>query len=135
MITVEKINELYIKVICDKDIAMEIYELFSFRVPGDQYMREYKNGVWDGYIHLFNLKNKMLPLGLLDKLLRLALKNDWKISVSKSLKLKNFDSDLELFVDEIIPKLLLDPYDYQLDTFVKSIKLNRSLVLSPTRFW
>lgn len=132
MIKIDKINELYIKIICEKDIAMEIYDTFSFRVQGYQYMKEYKSGVWDGYIRLFNLRSKLLPLGLLGYLLKLAHKNEWKVSVCKSLKLVNFDYLLESFIDKVIPNLILEPYDYQLEAFVKSLKLNRSLVLSPT---
>lgn len=62
MIRVDKLNELTLKIFCDRDIAMEIYEKFSFQVPGYKYTPKYKKGLWDGQIHLFNLRNRTLPL-------------------------------------------------------------------------
>ena len=72
MIRIEKLNELTLKIFCDKDIAMEIYEKFSFQVPGYQYTPKYKKGLWDGSIHLFNLRNRTLPSGLLVYLFKLV---------------------------------------------------------------
>jgi len=132
MIRVEKLNELTLKIFCDKDIAMEIYEKFSFQVAGYQYTPKYKKGLWDGQIHLFNLRYRTLPSGLLVYLYKLAKDNEWQITIDKSLKLDSFDQDLEQFVEDVLPDLILEPYDYQMDAFLKSIKLNRSLVLSPT---
>lgn len=133
MIKIDKINELFIKVICEKDIRMEIYEKFSFFVPGYKFMKKYKYGIWDGKIRLYDLKQNRFPLGLLGYLLKMAKDNQWKVSIDKSLKLTSFESDLEKFQDIVFPNLLLEPYDYQVETFIKSITLNRSLVLSPTR--
>lgn len=133
MIKIEKLNELTLKVICDKSIAMEIYDKFSFQVPGYQYTPQYKHGRWDGFIHLFNLKSYTLPLGLLVYLLKMTRDNQWTIEIDKSLKLDDFDLEIEKFVEKVLPNLILEPYDYQLETFIKSIKLNRSLILSPTR--
>ena len=132
MIEIKKIDELYVTVHCEKDIAMEIYEKFSFKVPGYQYTPKFKAGVWTGEIHLFNLRNRTLPSGLLVYLFKLAKDNEWQITVDKSLRLDSFDNDIEQFVEEVLPDLILEPYDYQIEAFLKSIKLNRSLVLSPT---
>lgn len=100
--------------------------------PGYQYTPRYKHGVWDGQIHLFNLKTKQFPVGLLSDLIRLAKKNSWEIKVDKAFKLVDFDSPLEEFINTVLPQLTMEPYDYQLEVFLKSLRLNRSLVLSPT---
>lgn len=47
MIQIMKNNELFIKIISEKDIAMEIYEMFSFFVSGYKHMPRYKDGIWD----------------------------------------------------------------------------------------
>lgn len=47
MIEILKINELYVKVISDRDVAADIYDNFSFYVPGYRHMPRYKNGMWD----------------------------------------------------------------------------------------
>lgn len=85
-----------------------------------------------GKIHLFNLKTRHCPLGLLADLVRYFRDNGLKFTVDESLRLQGFDEPLSEFIETVIPDLELEPYDYQLDTFVKGIRLNRALVLSPT---
>jgi superfamily II DNA or RNA helicase len=132
MIEIIKINELFIKVISDRDIALEIYDNFSFFVPGYKHMPRYKNGIWDGQIHLFNLRTRHFPIGLLADLVRYFRHNEYEFTVDRFLKLQGFDESLSEFIETVIPDLEIEPYDYQLDTFVKCIRFNRALVLSPT---
>jgi len=132
MIRIEKVDELTVKIFCEKNIAMEISEKFTFQVPGYQYTPKYKKGLWDGQIRLFNLRNGNLPLGLLVDLLRFIQENKWEMTIDKSLKLENFDLEIEKFLEKVLPDLILEPYDYQMTSFIKSIRLNRSLILSPT---
>lgn len=132
MIKLLKKNELYIEIQCERSIQHEIQDKFTFQVPGFQYMPRYKNGLWDGTVKLYDLRQNRFPIGLLVSLFKLAKDNKWQITIDKSLKLDSFDNDIEQFVEEVLPDLILEPYDYQMDAFLKSIKLNRSLVLSPT---
>lgn len=133
MIKLLKKNELYIEIQCERSIQLEIQDKFAFQVPGFQYMPRYKNGFWDGTIKLYDLKRNSFPIGLLISLFKLAKDNDWDLEIDKNLKLDAFDKDIETFVEDVLPELILEPYDYQMEAFLKSIKLNRSLVLSPTR--
>lgn len=57
-----KLNDLSVRVICEKDIAREISERFSFYVPDYRFMKAYKDGMWDGMIHLFSLKTHVFPI-------------------------------------------------------------------------
>lgn len=132
MIEIIKVNELYIKVNSERDVAAEIYDKFSFFVSGYKFMPKYKRGLWDGQVRLFNLKTRHLPIGLVVDLIRYFKDSGYEFTVDKSLKLQNFDVALSEFIETVIPDLEMDPYDYQMDTFVKSIRFNRSLVLSPT---
>ena len=132
MIKLLKKNELYIEIQCERSIQLEIQDKFAFQVPGFQYMPRYKNGFWDGTIKLYDLKRNSFPIGLLISLFKLAKDNDWDLEIDKNLKLDAFDKDIETFIEDVLPELILEPYDYQMEAFLKSIKLNRSLVLSPT---
>lgn len=132
MIDITKVNELFIKVNCDRDIAADIYDKFSFYVPGYKFMPRYKKGIWDGQIRLFNRKTYQLPIGLMVDLIRYFKENEYEFTINKSLKLQKFDEPLSEFIETVIPELEMEPYDYQLDSFIKSIRLNRSLILSPT---
>ncbi len=39
-----------IKIECERGIAKERSDYFTFKVPGQQYMPSFKNNVWDGQI-------------------------------------------------------------------------------------
>ena len=63
-------------------------------------------------------------------LVKFLRKNHYEFSIDKNLRLHSFET--ETFISKIQDVLVYDPYDYQRETFEKIIKLNRSLVLSPT---
>jgi hypothetical protein len=52
IIKVEKINEVYMKLISDAGTLQEVSEFFSFRPNGYQFNPKFKARVWDGYIRL-----------------------------------------------------------------------------------
>ena len=56
-ISIEKINEVYVKVHSEKNVAYELNDYFTFRVPGFQFMPAYRNKIWDGNIRLFSITN------------------------------------------------------------------------------
>ncbi len=70
-LTIEKINEVYIKIDCEPGIEREISDRFTFDAPGAKFMPQYRKKYWDGKIRLYNLQNKRLYVGLLDKLIAL----------------------------------------------------------------
>ena len=59
-IVVHKKDEVYAKIICEKHIARELSDFFTFFVPGYQFPPAFKNRIWDGKIRLFNLKNYLI---------------------------------------------------------------------------
>ena len=132
MIRIEKVNELTIKILSEKDVAMEIYEKFSFQVPGYQFTPKYKRGMWDGFIRLFKLNTRTMPQGLLIYLLKFINNQGWTVTIDKELKPVSFEKEMEQFIDKVFPELVLEPYDYQVEALVRSIKYNQALVLSPT---
>ena len=49
-VTVEKINECFMKVNCDDGLARDLYDYFSFSVPNAKFMPSVKNRYWDGEV-------------------------------------------------------------------------------------
>ena len=47
-VKVEKIDEVFMRVHCDDGLARDLYDFFSFTVPGAKFMPSYKNRDWDG---------------------------------------------------------------------------------------
>ena len=64
-ILIKKHNEVYAKIECDKSLAKELSEYFTFFVPGYQFVPAYRNRIWDGKIRLYNLQTSQLYLGLI----------------------------------------------------------------------
>jgi hypothetical protein len=132
MIQIRKLNEIYLKLVCEKAIALEIYDKFSFFVNGYKFMPTFRNGMWDGMIHMLSLKGYTFPVGLIFDLIRYFKENDYSFELDKSLNLVKLKEPLDEFLERVLPTLKMTPYDYQLETLKKIVQLNRSFVLSPT---
>ena len=131
-ITVSKVNEVYVKIHCDRGEAMEISEYFTFYVPGYKFMPAFKNKVWDGKIRLFNMQNHNIYYGLLPYLENFCGERDYKIQYDTSIDLAD---EFSLNEAEEFAKTLNLPFearDYQLNAFVYAIRNRRGLLLSPT---
>lgn len=131
-ITVNKFDELSLRLTASRSIENELKDYFSFFAEGYKHQPMYRKGLWDGKIRLYNCRNHLLPIGLLTDLARFCKSREYTISVSKDLRLINVDNMIESFDFD---QLSATPRDYQLDAYQKSLRMNRSLVLSPTRFW
>jgi superfamily II DNA or RNA helicase len=136
-VKVVKINEAYVQLICDEGIKAELSEYFSFFAPNYQFSPLFKKRVWNGKIYLYNKKNSYLYNGLIYYFRQFCKErnlsydiddqaqsfNDFTIeqahNYSKTLKLQSRGIDIE-------------PRDYQLIAFMKSIKFKKVLLLSPT---
>ena len=67
-LTIQKINEVYLKIDTEPHIEYELRDRFTFEVPNKKFMPQYRGKFWDGYVHLFNMKTKRIYVGLLDKI-------------------------------------------------------------------
>ena len=135
-IYVRKNNENSLKVECTGAVAYELYEHFSFMVPGAKFMPQYRSGSWDGYIHLFNSKDKTLPLGLLMDLLKFAKRNSYSIEFDRDEFRRVFSDEEIADYKSRLPELtkydLSGFYSYQWEAVEMCLRTNRLLVCSPT---
>jgi len=133
MITVNKKNEVYLKIDTDPSTEQELSDFFTFEVPGARFMPLYKNRMWDGKVRLFSQYTKELYLGLLPYVKEFAntLEYDLKINIpdigekvnvesfTKLLKLQSGGKDIQI-------------RDYQIDAVRHALRHSRTLLLSPT---
>ena len=110
MITVNKKNEVYLKIDTDPSTEQELSDFFTFEVPGARFMPLYKNRMWDGKVRLFSQYTKELYLGLLPYVKEFAntLEYDLQINIpdlgekvnvesfTKLLKLQSGGKDIQL---------------------------------------
>jgi superfamily II DNA or RNA helicase len=138
MITVGKQNETFLMISCERHIAQELNEFFSFQVPGFQFMPQYRNKIWDGKIRLFNIKTQQLYMGLYDHLMKFAMQRHYpvksdvvSITATSGLSEENINDFFKSLNLHCKQKPII-PRDYQVKSFTHCVKKERALLLSPT---
>ena len=74
-----KVNEVYAKINCERHVAKELSEFFTFYVPGYQFVPAYRNRIWDGKIRLFNLTTQQIYLGMIPYIKEFAEEREYTI--------------------------------------------------------
>lgn len=129
-----KKDNVFMKVICDRGIAVELNEEMSFFVPGYKFMPKYKNKMWDGKIYLLNLRTREMYNGLVYKVHKFCKANGYTLKVDPALvDFDELDVDqVETYFNEFVNTEEFEIRDYQLQSIVDCIKFKRKLLLSPT---
>jgi superfamily II DNA or RNA helicase len=128
-VNITQSGSLYITVTGEMGILAEIWEYFSFKAEGYQYMPSYKSGAWDGRIRLFDQYKKRMLLGLVDMLIAWCEHNGYSYS-KKLLITKDMGFNAQEFLKT--QKLKYTPYDFQVDILQKCMTEKRVLVHSAT---
>lgn len=134
MITIKPFDEVYVKIVCDDDIAYEINDAFSFKIKNYRFHPLVKNKKWDGVIHIFNLRKRLLYKGMIHYVESFAKARGYTCIVSHELlPNSNFTKhDAETFVASLNLPKEYELRDYQLESFSHCIRNNRALFISPT---
>jgi len=136
-IVISKKNEVYAKITCEKHIAQELSEFFTFFVPGYQFVPAYRNRIWDGKIRLYNLQTSQLYLGLLDYVREFCESRDYTCEYENNLDTEDEYSvyHAKKFIEQINPHARGEPIEvreHQINAFVHAMQKRRALLLSPT---
>ena len=126
-------DAVYLQLECEKDLAKELNQYFTFYVPNYQYTPAYKKKIWDGQIRLFNLYGRHIYVGLLDYVKEFCKNRSYKYEIdSGNLSEENPISKEEFseFVSSL--QLKLKPHVHQLVASFHAINKGRALLLSPT---
>ena len=137
-LTIEKVNEVYLKITTEPHVEHELKDRFTFEVPNKKFMPQYRNRYWDGYVHLYNLKTKRIYVGLLDKIIAFCENSGYSYNFKE-----NKFYGLPFEVDEMVTKEgvkgfmgaispEIKPRDYQIDGVYDALRYNRKLLISPT---
>lgn len=131
IIQIQKINEVYNKIIAEPSLIMELSEYFTFDVPGAKFMPAYRNKFWDGKLRLLNPLNCLLYAGLNRYIEEFAKKRDYIVEYLTEFPDEEFSvKEADDFIKALKPKM--QPRDYQMDAFIHAVRNKRSLLLSPT---
>lgn len=136
-ITATQLNAVHLQIDCERGVAQELCDFFTFKVPGYQFMPAYRNKMWDGNIRLFNTYDKRLYAGLSDYLVKFAQDRQYPLSVNKQnphqtsvdrSELTQYLNSLQLHAGG----KPISPHEHQTDAVLTAINDQRCLLLSPT---
>ena len=133
-ITITKVNEVYGKVECERHVARELSEYFTFFVPGYQFVPAYRNRIWDGKIRLFNLQTNQLYLGLVPYLTEFCDEREYAYS-HDLIEDEYSVYHAHKFFDTLNLHSQGKPIgvrEHQEHAFIEAIQKRRTLLLSPT---
>ena len=127
-----KKNEAFIQFECDRNIAQELSDYFTFYVPGYQFVPAYKSRLWDGKIRLADLRSFSIYHGLVPYIEKFCKERDYTLEIDSDVSTTENFSAIEAaeFVNSL--KLPHEIRDYQLKSFIHAIRNRRILLLSPT---
>ena len=132
-VTVEKINDVFMKVNCDDGLARDLYDFFSFSVPNAKFMPSYKRKFWDGKVRLFSIKTNQIYIGLLPYVDEFCRERGFDFEGINDVIGEKTDIKFDLkkyFMKEY--NLPFEPRDYQMEAVETTLKYGRQLLLSPT---
>jgi superfamily II DNA or RNA helicase len=122
-------DEVNVKVECDRGLAQELSDYFTFEVPGAKFMPAYKNRMWDGKIRLFNTANYTIYKGLVRRIEKFCDDRDYEFIAHDGI---NDVNDIAVNELEELLSGKYTPRDYQLRAIAHALRVHRALILSPT---
>ena len=136
-LTIQKVNEVYLKVKTEPSIEYELRDRFTFEVPNKKFMPQYRSKYWDGYVHLFNMKTKRIYVGLLDKIVAFCEKSGYTYQFENN---KYYGPPFEInemismggVKDYMTSITGFKPRPYQIEAVYEALRYNRKLLISPT---
>lgn len=121
---------------CERGVAAELSEYFSFFVPGYKFMPAYKNKVWDGKIRLFNQMTGELNTGLIGYVIKFCMERKYTLDVEENeYGLPGARDEINLNYFHRFFKELDTPHslrDYQYRAVIEGLRRRQAVLLSPT---
>jgi superfamily II DNA or RNA helicase len=137
-ITLLKLNEVHLRVVCDdRGIMQDLNDFFSFYMDGYMFSPKFKARIWDGKIRILNYATGKLPIGLITYVEYFAKLNNCELDIDPKLidsnpispqETKDYIDGLNLEIggNKIIPRL------HQYIGIHHALSKKRSCLVSPT---
>ena len=130
-IILKKVDEVFMQVQCDKGLARDLYDFFSYTVPNAKFMPSVKNRYWDGKVRLFSIKTNKIYIGLLPYVDEFCRERGYDIvGINDIIGEKHREKCSQSWLADL--NLPFEPREYQIDAFNTATQYGRQLLLSPT---
>ena len=133
-VTVEKLDEVYMRVFADPSVEQELADFFTYEYPGARFTPQYRARLWDGKVRLYDQLRKTLYSGLIGYVEQFCERNDYLLT-HKSVVDPVTDIDeqqTEKFVRSLNLPAKIEIRDYQIGAIQTALHKQRTLLLSPT---
>jgi superfamily II DNA or RNA helicase len=136
-ISIEKINEVHVRIYSDPGIEQELSDFFTFEYPGARFTPQYRARLWDGKIRMYDIIRKTLYIGLVSYVSEFAKRNDYQLEFMNEFSVSNGTTteEVEIYANSLEPQGRGKPitiYDYQVEAVKTALDKERTLLLSPT---
>ncbi len=132
MIRIDRIDENYIRCDCDDSTARELQEHFTFDVPNAKFNPKVRSGMWDGKIRLFDLRNRKIYAGLVDRIREFAADRNYEIESNGTESEELSLTEAEEFANSLKLPDEIKPRNYQIRALALAIRNRRCVLVSPT---
>ena len=136
-VVISKANEVFLRIDSDPHIQYELRDHFTFEVEGAKFMPQYRKRNWNGEIHLFDMRNQRIYVGLLDKIISFCERHDYTYKFQDN---EYYGTPFEInegisyegVKDYMRSICSHSPREYQVQGVYDALRHNRKLLISPT---
>lgn len=137
IVTIEKLDEVHMRVFSDASVEQELADFFTYEYPGARFTPQYKARLWDGKVRLYDQIRKSLYIGLLNYVKEFCDRNGHTIEYKSEFNTSNGITHelVEEFAQWLNPHGRGKPIeirDYQVEAVKTALDQERTLLLSPT---
>jgi len=137
IVSIEKLDEVYVRVFSDASIEQELSEFFTYEYPGARFTPQFRARLWDGKVRLYDQIRKSLYLGLVSYVEEFCVRNGYAIDYKTPIVHSNGITHemVEEFAHWLEPHGRGKPIeirDYQVEAVKTALDKERTLLLSPT---
>ena len=135
-LVLEDVDSVFIRVRCERGVAKELSDCFSFKIPNHKYMNRFRKTRWNGDIRLYNIGKATIYSGLRNYVTKFAADRGYRVennlTTAKPHPIDNEGLN-DLFSRCVgkgsgIPSL----HDHQREAIIKAAGASRVLLVSPT---
>lgn len=134
IVTIEKLDDVFIRVFSEPSIEQELADFFTYEYPGARFTPQYRARLWDGKVRLYDSIRKTLYIGLIQYVEKFCERNQYNLTYKSHIKLSNgyTSEQIETYVRSLNLPKKIEFREYQIESIKTALDKNRTLLLSPT---
>jgi len=133
---VSEVDSVNVRIDCNRGIAQELSDYFTFKVPGYKFMPAYRARLWNGEIKLFNVHTGLVYAGLTDYIQKFAEDRGYSVTLptrnAHRISPESVRKLMHDFLRVTVGGKSVDPHEHQVNAVHHALNEERCLLLSPT---